>query len=206
MSSGEPLTGDGPPHQAPTALPPGELLDLLSVSAVVLDDSGRIVFWSPQASEVFGYTAQEALGRYAAKLLIQQEHRDLVVKLFSEVMATGTSWAGAFPIRHKDGSVRLVEFRNMRLLDDRGDVYALGIAADQAKLQQVENELALSDHLVSQSPSGSLSWTPTCATFWSTLPSSASTASPPWTTSAAGRRTFSRFWTSTPSSPHCAAY
>ncbi|MFE6156401.1 SpoIIE family protein phosphatase [Streptomyces sp. NPDC057889] len=135
-------------------VPPGELLDLLSVSAVVLDDGGRIVFWSPQASEVFGYSAAEALGRYAADLLVQDEHRELVIKLFAEVMGTGASWAGAFPIRHKDGSVRLVEFRNMRLLDDRGDVYALAIAADQSMLQQVETQLALSDHLVSQSPVG----------------------------------------------------
>ncbi|MFE4723739.1 PAS domain-containing protein, partial [Streptomyces sp. NPDC056728] len=136
------------------AAPPGGLLDLLSVAAVVLDDAGRIVFWSPQADEVFGYTAEEALGRYAARLLVHEEQRDLVVKLFAEVMGTGESWAGAFPIRHKDGSTRLVEFRNMRLVDDLGDIYALGIAADQSTLQRVETDLALSQRLVSQAPIG----------------------------------------------------
>ncbi|WP_037857835.1 SpoIIE family protein phosphatase [Streptomyces sp. NRRL S-340] len=134
--------------------PPGGLLDLLSVSAVVLDSSGRIVFWSPQASDVFGYTAEEALGRYAARLLVHDEHRELVTQLFAEVLATGTSWAGAFPVRHKDGGTRLVEFRNMRLLDDLGDVYALGIAADRNALERIETELALSERLVSQSPIG----------------------------------------------------
>ncbi|GAA2923810.1 SpoIIE family protein phosphatase [Streptomyces mexicanus] len=139
-------------HAGP--LPPGGLLDLLSVCAVVLDSKGRIVFWSPQASEVFGYTADEALGQYAARLLVHEEHRELVMRLFAEVMGTGASWAGAFPIRHKDGGTRLVEFRNMRLLDDLGDVYALGIAADQATLERVETKLALSEGLVSQSPIG----------------------------------------------------
>ena len=43
----------------------------------------------------------------------------------------------------------------MRLLDDRGDVYALGIAADQQTvLRRVERDLALSTRLVSQSPIG----------------------------------------------------
>ncbi|MFE6760263.1 SpoIIE family protein phosphatase [Streptomyces sp. NPDC057684] len=134
--------------------PPGGLLDLLSVAAVVLDTGGRIVFWSPQAEEVFGYTAEEALGQYAAHLLVREEHQDMVIKLFAEVMSTGASWAGAFPIRYKDGSTRLVEFRNMRLLDDLGEVYALGIAADQRTLQQVETDLALSQRVVSQAPIG----------------------------------------------------
>ncbi|MFI5664928.1 SpoIIE family protein phosphatase [Streptomyces sp. NPDC051684] len=135
-------------------MPPGGLLDLLSVGAVVLDGAGRIVLWSPQAEEVFGYTAQEALGRPAAPLLLDQRHQDMATQLFTDVMDTGASWAGAFPIRRKDGSTRLVEFRNMRLLDDRGDVYALGIAADQRLLRRVETRLALYQQLVFQSPIG----------------------------------------------------
>ncbi|MET9960029.1 SpoIIE family protein phosphatase [Streptomyces sp. NPDC006326] len=154
MDEGEPLPDDKGEHWAAGPSPPGGLLDLLSVAAVVLDTTGRIVFWSPQADEVFGYTAEEALGEYAGRLLVQEEHRDLVVKLFAEVMATGASWAGAFPIRHKDGGTRLVEFRNMRLLDDLGEVYALGIAADHGTLQRVETDLALSERLVSQAPIG----------------------------------------------------
>jgi PAS domain S-box-containing protein len=130
------------------------LLDMLSVAAVVLDSSGRIVFWSPQAEELFGYTAGEALGEYAAHLLIQPEHLHSVLSLFSEVMETGRSWAGAFPIRHKDGGTRLMEFRNMRLLNDLGDIYALGIAADHTTIQRVETNLALCERLVNQSPIG----------------------------------------------------
>ncbi|WP_369243719.1 SpoIIE family protein phosphatase [Streptomyces sp. R41] len=130
------------------------LLDVLSVAAVVLDAGGRIVFWTPQAEELFGYTAEEALGKYAARLFIHPEHLKAVQSLFAEVLETGRSWAGAFPIRHKDGTTRLMEFRNMRLLDDLGDVYALGIAADHTLLQRVETDLALCERLINQSPIG----------------------------------------------------
>jgi PAS domain S-box-containing protein len=134
--------------------PPSGLLDLLGVAAVVLNAQGRVVLWSRQAEELFGYTAAEALGQYAAVLTVHEEHRDAVIKLFAEVIQSGTDWAGAFPIRHKDGSTRLVEFRNMRLMDDLGDTYVLGLAADQAAVERVERDAALAMRLVSQSPVG----------------------------------------------------
>jgi PAS domain S-box-containing protein len=134
--------------------PPTGLLALLSVAAMVVDAGGRIVFWTPQAEDLFGYTSQEALGTYAARLFIHPEHLNAVAKLFTEVLETGRSWAGAFPIRHKDGGSRLMEFRHMRLQNDVGDVYVLGIAVDRSLLQRVETDLALCERLIEQSPIG----------------------------------------------------
>ncbi|MEV5665679.1 SpoIIE family protein phosphatase [Streptomyces flaveolus] len=133
---------------------PSGLLDVLNVASVVLDTEGRIVLWSPQAEELFGYSAPEALGEYAARIMVHEKHLDLVVKLFADVMKTGRSWAGAFPVRRKDGVTRLVEFRNMRLLDDRGDVYALGLAVDRSTVRRLEHDVALSARVITQSPIG----------------------------------------------------
>ncbi|MET8805045.1 SpoIIE family protein phosphatase [Streptomyces sp. NPDC004546] len=153
MSAAEaPVTEGGEPVRGPVR--PGGLLDVLGVASVVLDTTGRIVLWSPQAEELFGYSAGEALGQYAARLMVHERHFELVGKLFADVMRTGQSWAGGFPIRHKDGSTRLVEFRNMRLLDDRGDVYALGLCADQSTVRRLEQDVALSERMVKQSPIG----------------------------------------------------
>jgi PAS domain S-box-containing protein len=153
MSAAEaPVTEGGEPVRGPVR--PGGLLDVLGVASVVLDTTGRIVLWSPQAEELFGYSAGEALGQYAARLMVHERHFELVGKLFADVMRTGQSWAGGFPIRHKDGSTRLVEFRNMRLLDDHGDVYALGLCADQSTVRRLEQDVALSERMVKQSPIG----------------------------------------------------
>lgn len=57
-----------------------------------------------------------------------------MIKLSAEVMGTGERWAGALPIR-RNGSTRLVVFRNMRLLDDLGDFYALGLASDRSTVR-----------------------------------------------------------------------
>ncbi|MBB1245768.1 SpoIIE family protein phosphatase [Streptomyces durbertensis] len=141
-------------ERAATPAPTGGLLDVLGVAAVVLDDKGRIVFWSPQAEQLLGYSADEALGAYAARLMVAEEHFDMVVQLFHQVMSSGAGWAGVFPVRHKDGSIKNLEWRNMRLLDDLGDYYALGIATDQETIRRVERDLALSVRLVDQSPIG----------------------------------------------------
>ncbi|MEV7320765.1 SpoIIE family protein phosphatase [Streptomyces sp. NPDC093970] len=133
---------------------PGGLLDVLGVASVVLDAKGRIVLWSPQAEELFGYTAPEALGQYAARLMVDERHIELVGRLFSDVMRTGQSWAGGFPILRKDGTTHVVEFRNMRLTDDNGDLFALGLAADQSTVRRLEQDVALSERIVKQSPIG----------------------------------------------------
>ncbi|WP_455355712.1 SpoIIE family protein phosphatase [Streptomyces sp. SYSU K217416] len=145
---------EGPRPSGSVTSEPGGLLDVLSVAAVVLDGSGRIVLWSPQAEELFGYTAGEALGEFAGQLMVHEEHLDVVVDLFTRVMAGEGTWAGVFPVKHKDGGTRLVEFRNMRLEDENGDVYALGLATREATLGRVERDLALSTRLISQSPIG----------------------------------------------------
>ncbi|MGW0364517.1 SpoIIE family protein phosphatase [Streptomyces sp. NPDC002990] len=136
------------------SLAAGGLLDVLGVAAVVLDAEGSIRLWSPQAQQLFGYTSREALGRYAASLLVSEEHRDVVLRLFSRVMSGGETWAGVFPVRHRDGRTVSVEFRNMRLEAENGRLFALGLASEEATLRRVERDLALSMRLVDQSPIG----------------------------------------------------
>ncbi len=132
---------------------PGGLLDMLRVAAVVLGSDGRVVLWSPEAELLLGFSAAEALGRNAGGLLVAPENQSQARELFERVR-TGESWAGVFPVRHKDGSTRLVEFRTMQLRDAGGDVHALGLGTDAETVRNVERDLALSHLLVRQSPVG----------------------------------------------------
>ncbi|MBR7839968.1 PAS domain-containing protein, partial [Actinospica durhamensis] len=68
MSAAGSLPGDG--DDGPVR--PSGLLDVLRVASVVLDAQGRITLWSPQAEELFGYGAQEALGQYAARIMVHE--------------------------------------------------------------------------------------------------------------------------------------
>lgn len=132
---------------------PGGLLDLLRVAALVLSSDGRIVLWSPEAELLLGFSSAEALGENAGRLLVAPENRSRARELFEHVRS-GARWAGVFPVRHKDGSMRRVEFRTMQLRDARGDVHALGLATDAQTVRDVERDLALSHTLFHQSPVG----------------------------------------------------
>ncbi|MFJ8621859.1 SpoIIE family protein phosphatase [Kitasatospora sp. NPDC093550] len=139
---------------ADAAMAAGGLLDVLGVAAVVLDDHGRVTLWSPPAEALFGYTCEEALGREAAQLLVEDGRRAQVQEDFARVMAGEGTWAGAFPVRHKDGRTMLVEFRNTRLQAASGTWYALGIASPRETVRRVERDLALAARIVDQAPVG----------------------------------------------------
>jgi PAS domain S-box-containing protein len=132
---------------------PGGLLDLLKVAAVVLDAGGHIALWSPEIEHLLGWTAAEALRQRADTLLVSPENRSRGRELFAQV-STGARWAGVFPLRHRDGTERAVEFRTMRLLDPEGQPHLLGLATDATTVRQVERDLALSHSLVNQTPLG----------------------------------------------------
>ncbi|WP_018546549.1 SpoIIE family protein phosphatase [Streptomyces sp. LaPpAH-108] len=132
---------------------PGGLLDLLHASAVVVDGQGRIVLWSPEAEELFGYAAEEALGASVDELLAAPEDVEHAHERFGRIHA-GESFAGVFPARCKDGSTRLVEYRKGRLHDPDGRVLGLALAADEGTVRRVEGDLALSELLIDQSPVG----------------------------------------------------
>ncbi|MFD8920485.1 SpoIIE family protein phosphatase [Streptomyces sp. NPDC055037] len=133
---------------------PSGVLDALGVAVVALDTAGRIILWGPRAEELFGYSAREALGRHAARLLVDDRCADLVAGAYERMLETGVGWAGTVPVRTADGCRRLVEFRWTRLPGDQGDFFALGTATDASTVREVERDIALSTQLIAQSPIG----------------------------------------------------
>ncbi|WDV55575.1 SpoIIE family protein phosphatase [Streptomyces coeruleorubidus] len=147
------MNGYATSHRDAVTAAPGGLLDLLKVAAVVLDGGGHIVLWSPEIQQLLGYTPEEALRQRADTLLIAPENRPRGRELFAQVRS-GDRWAGVFPLRHRDGTERAVEFRTMRLLDNEGQPHLLGLATDATTVRKVERDLALSHSLVNQTPLG----------------------------------------------------
>ncbi|MBZ3901157.1 SpoIIE family protein phosphatase [Streptomyces griseiscabiei] len=147
------MHGYATPDRDETLATPGGLLDLLHVASVVLDAEGRIALWSPAMEQLLGHPAREALGQRADHLLVTPENRPRARELFDQVSA-GARWVGVFPLRHRDGGERAVEFRTMRLLDREGEPHLLGLAADAMTVRGVERDLALSHSLVNQTPVG----------------------------------------------------
>lgn len=80
---------------------------------------GKIIFWNPAATRLFGFTAEEALGQ-SLDLIIPERLRARHWEGYRRVMATGQTKYGSdvlrVPAQHKDGRTLSIAF-TVSLLD-----------------------------------------------------------------------------------------
>jgi len=100
------------------------LLRDLPDALIVSDAEGKIEFWNAGAERVFGFTADEALGR-SLDIIIPERLRERHWSGYAETMKSGHSRYGAgdllaVPALHKDGRLISIQFSIMILRDDGG--------------------------------------------------------------------------------------
>jgi len=100
----------------------GLRVEHLPGAVIVVDLESRVVSWSPGAQELYGWTAEEAVGQSVRELIgLLPERADEV----RAALAAGRGWAGEFRTVHKDGSPMLVWVSNGTVRDADGT--ALGV-------------------------------------------------------------------------------
>jgi PAS domain S-box-containing protein len=98
---------------------------------IVTDGDGTVTFWNAAAEDLYGWTAEEAVGRPVIDLAVAPDDTALAGELMAQVMA-GEPWQGAFPVTRKDGTVVQAFVRDVPVLDHDGNVVAVvGTSAGQ---------------------------------------------------------------------------
>ncbi|GAA3058423.1 SpoIIE family protein phosphatase [Kitasatospora albolonga] len=126
---------------------------LVPLATALIEGDGRILHWSGDAEALTGYTADQAVGSYAGRLLIPDTEREPAQELFRQIMA-GKGWSGVYAIRHRDGHRVELEFRTYPITGPGGERLLLATASDLGALRQVEGDLAVLDGIFAQSPIG----------------------------------------------------
>lgn len=80
---------------------PAVQLAALGQAVITTDPDGVVVYWNPGAEELYGWTAQEALSRNVAELILTQQETAAEIKA---AVRGGGTWAGGITARRKDGS------------------------------------------------------------------------------------------------------
>ena len=107
---------------------------------VVSDPDGIIRLWNGGATRMFGYSAEEALGR-DLDLIIPEKLRARHNKGYEQTMATGYTRYGesllAVPALHRDGHRLSIEFSVALLRDESGQI--VGISAIMREVTERRN-------------------------------------------------------------------
>ena len=118
----------------------GRLLDLSYDAILVLDAQNRITFWNHGARELYGYSAEEALGKVSYQLL-RTEHRQSLADI-QKKLRRDNRWSGELVHTRKDGSKVVVMSRWALDRDARGkQAHILETNTDITLRKQAEEEL-----------------------------------------------------------------
>jgi PAS domain S-box-containing protein len=120
----------------------GYLESLVSISpaaVVVMDADERVTDWNPAAAELFGYSAEEALGRPIDDLVFGETEREEGREITRDAMREGRAQR-ITRRRRRDGTLVDVELMLVPLTVDGSPVGFLGIYHDVTELQRARQE------------------------------------------------------------------
>ncbi len=119
-----------------------QLLNAVHHSIIVVDREERIVFWNEHATQLYGYTRAEAMGRPIGEVTVRDQDGGGARCILDAVWA-GTSWAGEFPVSHRDGRSVPARVRLFPMYDSRRQVTGIiGVSEDISKEVAAREALA----------------------------------------------------------------
>jgi PAS domain S-box-containing protein len=118
----------------------GLLLDLSNDAIMVRDGADRVTYWNRGASELYGYSREEAMGRVTHDLL-RTEFPEPLARI-TEQLHHDNRWAGELIHRNKDGRQVIVVSRWALGRDDFGNPKSV-LETNTDITQQRQNEKAL---------------------------------------------------------------
>ena len=95
------------------------LLDAVDAAVVGADIHGVVQAWNRGAQQLWGWDAEQAIGRHLADLLVAVDRADAVRHALAAVAARGC-WEGEVTLLHRDGQPVPVHLRYRVLLDADG--------------------------------------------------------------------------------------
>ena len=113
---------------------PDPLREPATAPAVIATTPGGVVVaWNAEAETLYGWSAEEALGRNIVELTPSEQaatDADAIMK----TLRNGESWSGEFPVRRKDGSSFLAFVSDTPVVDENGDIVVIvGVSHDAAE-------------------------------------------------------------------------
>ncbi|MER5635844.1 SpoIIE family protein phosphatase [Kitasatospora sp. NPDC002227] len=132
---------------------PGSIYDYIRVATFAIGPDGLISQWSSRAAEFFGVPATEAVGADPVTAFVPRELWQRGRSRLERILA-GEEWIGTAPYRDGAGSESLAELYVMPDCATSGAAGATCLAVDLGRLRRIETDLAASEAVFGQTPTG----------------------------------------------------
>ncbi len=114
------------------------LLDSVGQAVIATDVDGIVRYWNSAAERLYGWAAQEAIGRPILELTPAPQSVAEATLIFAE-LAAGRTWTGEFVVRHRNGSAFPVHVTDTPVLGADGTLQAIiGISTDITDRKRTE--------------------------------------------------------------------
>ena len=100
------------------------------------DSDFRVTEWNPAAEQIFGFTAEEAMGKYAHEIIVSEEVRRHVNMVWSDLLRNRGGARSTNENIRKDGNRIICEWYNTPLVDDEGKVFGVASAVQDITEQK----------------------------------------------------------------------
>lgn len=127
-----------------------EILNQMPEAILLTDLDGMIRKWMGGASQIFGYSAENAEGRSIGFLYRPDVREDAVARMLAQIREAG-SFAGEFPCIRNDGGEIFVE-TSAKAIKDRGGVpvFLLAVQRDVTERRRMEERLRRGEALLAE--------------------------------------------------------
>lgn len=126
-----------------------KLLDAVDQAVIATDRAGTIVYWNRYAEELYGWKAQEALGKRVQEITPASFSKDQAEAIMA-VLQQGKSWSGEFSVQRKDGTVFPAMVTDSPIWDSQGrQIGVVGVSVDISLRRQAEETLRESQQRLS---------------------------------------------------------
>jgi PAS domain S-box-containing protein len=112
-----------------------ELGDSVPLAVIATDANGIVRLWSPGAVELYGWTAEETIGRPIQEITVGPVDLRVAQEIMESVIC-GVVWEGNFHARNRDGEVVEVHVIDLPIVDDdKQTVGIVGLSFEVVKSQ-----------------------------------------------------------------------
>jgi two-component system, cell cycle sensor histidine kinase and response regulator CckA len=110
------------------------VLEAIAQPVIATDALGVVTYWNDAATQLFGYTAQEAVGRNITDVTVPEASREQADEIM-QALTSGQQWTGEFWVRHRDGTRFPARVTDIPMVDDHGNILGIVGVTDDLRPQ-----------------------------------------------------------------------